>query len=56
MPLRSRHGYAAGLHRGLPVGDINQLGSSRRLSSAPVRTASQPTSVRLELVVLLRSV
>ena len=23
MPLQHRHGYAAGIHRGLPVGDIN---------------------------------
>ena len=24
MPLQHRHGYAAGLHRGLPTGDINR--------------------------------
>ncbi len=28
MPLQHRHGYAAGLHRGLPAGDITQPRSS----------------------------
>ena len=28
MPLQHRHGYAAGLHRGLPAGDINRPRSS----------------------------
>ena len=28
MPLQPRHGYAAGLHRGLPAGDINRPRSS----------------------------
>ena len=28
MPLQHRHDYAAGLHRGLPAGDINRQGSS----------------------------
>ena len=56
MPLRYRHGYAAGFHRGLPAGDINRRGSSRRTTSTSVRTATQPRSVRFELVGLLRSV
>ncbi|CAG4904836.1 MULTISPECIES: hypothetical protein [Acidithrix] len=29
MPLQHRHGYAAGFLRGLLVGDIDQLKSSR---------------------------
>ena len=28
MPLQPRHGYAAGIHRGLPASDINQPRSS----------------------------
>jgi len=28
MPLQHRHGYAAGIHRGLPTGDITQSRSS----------------------------
>src|SRR5271170_5318223 len=44
MPLRLRHGYAAGIHRGLLIGNIN-----RPRSSPPfvrIRTATQPISVR----------
>ncbi len=41
MPLRHRHGYAAGIHRGLPDGDINQPESSPR-PKAGVRTATWP--------------
>ncbi len=48
MPLRLRHGYAADLHRGLPAGDIDRPVSSP--CQARVRTATQPTSVRFELV------
>jgi hypothetical protein len=51
MPLRHRHGYAAGIHRGLLTVDIPRPRSS---PLARVRTATQPTSVRLELVDLLR--
>ena len=47
MPLRPRHGYAADLHRGLPIGDINR---SRSFPLTRVRTATQPISVRFELV------
>jgi hypothetical protein len=28
MPLQHRHGYAAGIHRGLPTGDITRSRSS----------------------------
>ncbi len=51
MPLRHRHGYAADLHRGLPTGDINQPQSSPHLHHVGVRAATQPRSVRFELVV-----
>ena len=34
MPLRYRHGYAAGLRRGLPAGDINRRGSFQHHSGA----------------------
>ena len=56
MPLRPRHGYDADFHRGLPVGDIVRPRSSRRIACASVRAATQPTSVRFELVDLLRGV
>ena len=55
MPLRYRHGYAAVLPRGLPAGDIDRRGSFQH-HSGPVRTATQPRSVRFELVVFLRDV
>jgi hypothetical protein len=45
MPLRLRHGYAAGIHRGLPIGNINQPRSSPHF--VQIRTATQPISVRL---------
>jgi len=51
MPLRLRHGYAAGIHRGLLIGDIDRSRSSPH-DTARVRTATQPISVRLKLVVL----
>ena len=54
MPLRHRHGYAAGIHRGLRTDDQN-----RWRSSPPhewwVRAADQPRSVRFELEGGLRS-
>jgi hypothetical protein len=38
MPLRHRHGYAAGIHRGLPVGDIDRpRSSSHQLQDASAR-------------------
>lgn len=55
MPLQHRRGYAADLHHGLPTGNITQPESSRHGPQAiPVRAATQPTSARLELVVILR--
>jgi hypothetical protein len=57
MPLQHRRGYAADLHRSLPTGDITRSRSSRHDDNAvPVRAATQPVSVRLELVALLRGV
>ena len=60
MPLQHRHGYAAGLHRGLPTGDITQPRSSPTGDAVGhadrVRAAIQPRSARLELVALLRGV
>src|SRR4051794_12394585 len=63
MPLQHRHGYAAGLHRGLPTGDITQPRSSPPDTSdivaaliARMRVALQPRSARFELVALLRGV
>lgn len=47
MPLRSRHDYAAAFHRGLPISDINR---SRSFPLTRVRTATQPISIRFELV------
>ena len=49
MPLQHRHGYAAGLHRGLPAGDINRPRSSPH-DRRRVRAATQPRSARFELV------
>jgi hypothetical protein len=55
LSRRHRHGYAADLHRGLRTGDITRSRSSRHDADAvPVRAATQPISVRLELVALLR--
>ena len=55
MPLQHRRGYAADLHRGLPTGDITQSRSSQHDANAvPVRAATQPISVSLELVAFLR--
>ena len=43
MPLRHRHGYAAGLHRGLPTGDTNRPRSSPPARGNAVRAAIQPS-------------
>ena len=61
MPLRSRHGYAADLHHGLPTGDITQPRSSppdnkNIVVVVRVRVADQPRSARFELEGLLRGV
>jgi hypothetical protein len=42
MPLQHRHGYAAGIHRGLPTGDITQPRSFPHGIAAQVRVAHQP--------------
>jgi hypothetical protein len=42
MPLQHRHGYAAGIHHGLPTGDINRPKSSPHGIAAWVRAANQP--------------
>lgn len=59
MPLQHRHGYAAGIHHGLPTGDITQPRSSppdgaTTGAAAQVRAATHPRSVRFEVVALLR--
>ena len=51
MPLRPRHGYAAGFHRDLP----SQAAETRTEVPPPVmkdevRTATQPISAGFELV------
>ena len=53
MPLPHRHDYAAGIHRGLPTGDINRSKSSPHADDLVVgmRVATQPRSARFELVV-----
>ncbi len=56
MPLQPRHGYAAGLHHGLPNGDIDRSRSSPHNNIVRVRAATQPRSARFELVALLRGV
>lgn len=58
MPLQHRHGYAAGLHHGLPAGDITQPRSSppTGYTGRRVRTADHPRSVRFEVAGLLRGV
>ena len=45
MPLQHRHGYAAGLHRGLPVGALHRPRSSPH-QTVWVRVALQPRSAR----------
>jgi len=39
MPLPHRHDYAAGIHRGLPTGDINR---PKEFPDHIVRCARQP--------------
>ena len=56
MPLQHRHGYAADLHRGLPVGDITRPRSSPHSRGVRVRAAMRPRSTRFEPLGLLRSV
>ena len=51
MPLQPRHGYAAVLHGGLPADDLNRPKSSPGGQAVRVRVATQPRSVRFELVV-----
>jgi hypothetical protein len=47
MPLRSRHGYAADLHHGLPTGDITQPRSSPHdLRAGAHRNPAQIRQVR----------
>ena len=47
MPLRSRHGYAADLHHGLPTGDITQPRSSPHdLRAGAHRSPAQIRQVR----------
>jgi len=55
MPLQHRHGYAAGIHRGLPAGDITRPKSSPPVAGR-VRAATRPRSTRFEPLALLRSV
>jgi len=54
MPLRHRHAYAAGIQRGLLIDD--QIGPEFPARVLRVRVATQPRSVRFELVGGLRSV
>ena len=53
MPLQPRHGYAAGIHRGLPAGDINRPRSSPPAAPCGCALLTQPRSARFELVVSL---
>ena len=56
MPLRSRHGYAAVLHRGLPASDLKLAREFPARHEERVRTATQPISTGLELAGNLRGV
>ena len=50
MPLQHRHGYAAGIHHGLPTGDIDRSKSCPHdTNTERARVALQPRSVRFEL-------
>ena len=51
MPLQPRHSYAAGIHHGLPTGDITQPRVPPGTEVEWVRVATQPRSARFELVV-----
>ena len=55
MPLQHCHGYAAGIHHGLPTGDINRPKSSPPSIAVWVRVAARPRSARFEPLGLLRS-
>ena len=55
MPLRYRHGYAAGLHRGLEASDLNPTPKFPPRNEVLVRIAGQPKSTGLELAGDLRS-
>jgi len=55
LPLRYRHGYAAGLHRGLPAGKTNPAQEFPTRNGGRVRTAIQPRSTGFELAEVLRS-
>ena len=54
MPLRHRHGYAAGLHRGLPTSVTKPAKEFPARHNGQVRTAIQPISTGFELAALLR--
>ncbi len=56
MPLRHRHGYAAGFHRGLPVSDLKPTQEFLARNERRVRTAIQPISTGFELAGNLRGV
>jgi hypothetical protein len=49
LPLRPRHGYAAGIHRGLPPGDFNPGQEFPARDEERVRAAIQPISAGFEL-------
>ena len=52
MPLRPRHGYAAGFHRGLLAGNV--IRSGVLWHCLQMRVTAQPISARFELVGGLR--
>ena len=49
IPRQHRHGYAAGIHRGLPASDLTGRRVPRSPMTERVRTATQPISARFEL-------
>ena len=49
MPLRPRHGYAAGFHRDLPASDIKPAREFPARHEGRVRAAIQPLSTGFEL-------
>jgi hypothetical protein len=53
LPQRHRHGYAAGIHRGLPAGDVIPAQEFPARDEGQVRTATQPISTGFELGVPL---
>jgi hypothetical protein len=56
MPLQHRHGYAAGLHHGLPTAGAKRLRSRPTPRSCRSCAAHRPISTRLEPASLLRGV